>query len=122
MKNKKVWYSQIFKLFFWLALCLVAVLSMLAVPGQQIFQGQDKRSHLLVYMILFALLLLAYGKRWSLISLGILLACFSGLIEVAQSFTGSRQAEWLDLLANILGILVAALFYKALQSYKNTST
>jgi VanZ family protein len=41
---------------------------------------------------------------------------------VAQSFTGSRQAEWLDLLANILGILVAALFYKVLQSYKNTST
>jgi len=122
MKNKKFWYSQIFKLFFWLTLCLVAVLSMLAVPGQQIFQGQDKLSHLLVYMILFALLLLAYGKRWSLISLGILLACFSGLIEVAQSFTGSRQAEWLDLLANILGILVAALFYKALQSYKNTST
>jgi VanZ family protein len=122
MKNKKVWYSQMFKLFFWLTLCLVAVLSMLAVPGQQIFHGQDKLSHLVVYMVLFWLLLLAYGKQWSLISLGILLACFSALIEVAQSFTGYRQAEWLDLLANILGILVAVLFYKALQSCKNTST
>jgi len=118
MKNKKVWYSQIFKLFFWLTLCLVAVLSMLAVPEQQIFHGQDKLNHLLVYMILFGLLLLAYGKQWSLISLGILLACFSALIEVAQSFTGYRQAEWLDLLANILGILVAALFYKGLKFYK----
>ena len=122
MKNKKDWYSQILKLFFWLTLCLVAVVSMLSVPGQQMFQGQDKLSHLLVYMVLFGLLLLAYGKKWRLMSLGILLACFSALIEVAQSFTGYRQAEWLDLLANILGILVAVLFYKALQSCKNTST
>ena len=121
MKNKKAWYSQILKLFFWLTLCLVAVVSMLSVPGQQMFQGQDKLIHLLVYMVLFGLLLLAYGKKWRLMSLGILLACFSALIEVAQSFTGYRQAEWLDLLANILGILVTALFCKALKSYKKTS-
>jgi VanZ family protein len=121
MKNKKVWYSQVLKLFFWLTLCLVAVVSMLSVPGQQMFKGQDKLSHLIVYMVLFWLLLLAYGKKWSLMSLGILLACFSALIEVAQSFTGYRQAEWLDLLANILGILVTALFYKALKSCKKTS-
>jgi len=118
MKNKKASYSQILKLFFWLTLCLVAVVSMLSVPGQQMFQGQDKLIHLLVYMVLFGLLLLAYGKKWRLMSLGILLACFSALIEVAQSFTGYRQAEWLDLLANILGILVAALFYKGLKFYK----
>ena len=121
MKNKKVWYSQVLKLFFWLTLCMVAVVSMLSVPGQQMFQGQDKLSHLIVYMVLFWLLLLAYGKKWSLMSLAILLACFSALIEVAQSFTGYRQAEWLDLLANILGILVTALFYKALKSCKKTS-
>jgi len=119
MNNEKVWHGQLFKLIFWLTLCLVAVLSMLAVPGQQIFQWQDKVSHLLVYMFLFWLLILAYGNQWSLISLGILLALFSGLIEVAQSFTGFRQAEWFDLLANIVGILVAAVFYKAFKSYKN---
>ena len=118
MKNKKAWYSQMFKLFFWLTLCLVAVLSMLAVPGQQIFQWQDKLSHLVVYMVLFWLLIMAYGKLWRLMSLGVLLAFFGGLIEVAQSFTGYRQAEWLDLLANIAGILVAAFFYKALKFYK----
>jgi VanZ family protein len=37
---------------------------------------------------------------------------------VAQSFTGYRQAEWLDLLANIVGILVTAFLYKALNFYK----
>ena len=106
------------KLFFWLTLSLVALISMLAMPSKQIFQWQDKLSHLVVYMVLFWLLLLAYGKQWRLMSLGVLLAFFGGLIEVAQSFTGYRQAEWLDLLANILGILVAALFYKALKFYK----
>jgi VanZ family protein len=109
------------KLFFWLTLSLVALLSLLAIPGKQVFQWQDKLSHLVVYMLLFWLLLLAYGKRWSLISLGILLVFFSGLIEVAQSFTGYRQAEWLDLLANMVGILVAALSYKALKLYKNAN-
>ena len=118
MNNEKVWHGQLFKLIFWLTLCLVAVLSMLAVPGQQIFQWQDKLSHLVVYMVLFWLLIMAYGKLWRLMSLGVLLAFFGGLIEVAQSFTGYRQAEWLDLLANIAGILVAAFFYKALKLYK----
>ena len=121
MKNKKVWCSLMSKLFFWVILSLVAVFSMLAIPGKQIFQWQDKLSHLVVYMLLFWLLLLAYGKQWSLISLGILLVFFSGLVEVAQSFTGYRQAEWLDLLANMVGILVAALSYKALKLYKNAN-
>ena len=122
MSNKKVWCSLVPKLLFWLTLTLVSVSSMLAIPGKQIFQWQDKLSHLVVYMLLFWLLLLAYGKQWSLTSLGILLIFFSGLIEVAQSFTGYRQAEWLDLLANIVGILVAALFYKALKLYKNANS
>jgi VanZ family protein len=110
------------KLFFWLTLSLVALLSLLAIPGNQVFQWQDKLSHLVVYMLLFWLLLLAYGKQWSLISLGILLVFFSGLIEVAQSFTGYRQAEWLDLLANMVGILVAALSYKVLKLSKNPNS
>lgn len=122
MSNEKVWCSLVPKLLFWLTLTLVSVSSMLAIPGKQIFQWQDKLSHLVVYMLLFWLLLLAYGKQWSLTSLGILLIFFSGLIEVAQSFTGYRQAEWLDLLANIVGILVAALFYKALKLYKNANS
>lgn len=118
MNNKKVWFSILSKLFFWLTLSLVALMSMLAIPSKQIFQWQDKLSHLVVYMVLFWLLIMAYGKLWRLMSLGILLAFFGGLIEVAQSFTGYRQAEWLDLLANIAGILVAAFFYKALKFYK----
>ncbi len=121
MNNRKFWFSLMPKLFFWLTLSLVALLSLLAIPGKQVFQWQDKLSHLVVYMLLFWLLLLAYGKQWSLISLGILLVFFSGLIEVAQSFTGYRQAEWLDLLANMVGILVAALSYKALKLYKNAN-
>lgn len=122
MNSEKVWYSLVLKLFFWVILSLVTLFSMLEIPGKQVFQWQDKLSHLVVYMLLFWLLLLAYGKQWSLISLGILLVFFSGLIEVAQSFTGYRQAEWLDLLANMVGILVAALSSKALKLSKNPNS
>jgi VanZ family protein len=118
MTNEKDKWSVVFKLFFWLTLFLVAVVSMLSIPGKQVFQWQDKLSHLVVYMVLFWLLLLAYGKQWGLMSLGIFLAFFSGLIEVAQSFTDYRQAEWFDLLANMLGILVATLSYSAFKFYK----
>jgi VanZ family protein len=121
MNKKSDWFSLLCKLFFWVTLCLVTALSVLAMPGQQIFQWQDKLIHLVGYMLLFWVFLLAYGKQCNLVSLGILLALFGGLIEVAQSFTAYRQAEWLDLLANIVGILVAALLYKLFKFDKNAN-
>lgn len=107
-----------YKLFFWVTLFIVTLLSMLSLPSQQLFQWQDKLSHLLVYMVLFWLLLLAYGKQRNVVTLGILLSLFGGLIELAQSLTGYRQAEWFDLLANVAGILMAAFLYRVFQQAK----
>lgn len=36
----------------------------------------------------------------------------SGAIEWLQSFTSNRSGDWADLMANLLGILLAALFGK----------
>ena len=119
MNKRKPVSIMLFKLFFWLTLFLVALLSMLSVPAQQLFQWQDKLSHLLVYMVLFWLLVLAYGKQWSLLALGGFLTLFGGGIELAQSFKGYRQAEWFDLLANVAGIVLAILCYKAFCLIKN---
>jgi VanZ family protein len=75
----------------------------------KIVDWQDKLHHLLAYAILFWCLLSAYSEQYRLWTLAISLAVFSGLVEVAQSYTGYRQADLMDLLANCMGILLIAL-------------
>ena len=88
------------------------VTSMVSLQSaQQLFDWQDKLHHILAYAVLFWFLLGAYGQQQTIWKLGILLAIFSGLIEIAQSYTGYRQAEFIDLLANITGILLVGLLY-----------
>ena len=88
-----------YRVTFWCLLVTVGIFSVVSLePFHQIFDWQDKLHHLLAYAVLFWLLLGA-------------LAAFSGLIEIAQSYTSYRQADLMDLLANVIGILVAAFLY-----------
>ena len=97
---------------FWCLLTVVTILSMISFESaQRFFDWQDKLPHILAYAVLFRFLLGAYGQQHKIWKLGILLTIFSGLIEVSQSFTGYRQAEFMDLLANIIGILLVGLCY-----------
>ena len=99
----------VYRAIFWLLLLAVAILSLISIDTQQIFVWQDKVHHLVAYAVLFWCLLGAYEKQQNIWFLGGLLTIFSGLIEVAQSYTGHRQAELMDLLANGTGILLVAL-------------
>ena len=99
----------VYKVAFWLLLATVAILSMVSVPAQQLFDWQDKLHHMGAYGVLFLLLIQAYGHRYRIWVLAISLALFGLAVEVAQSFTGYRQAELWDVLANISGILLAGL-------------
>ena len=102
----------VYRVTFWCLLTVVAILSMVSLQSaQQLFDWQDKLHHILAYAVLFWFLLGAYGQQQTIWKLGILLAIFSGLIEIAQSYTGYRQAEFMDLLANITGILSVGLLY-----------
>lgn len=100
---------KVYKAIFWLLLLAVVILSLMSIDTQQIFVWQDKVHHLVAYAVLFWCLLGAYEKQQNIWFLGILLTIFSGLIEIAQSYTGHRQAELMDLLANGTGILLVAL-------------
>lgn len=99
----------VYRAIFWLLLLAVAILSLISVDTQQIFVWQDKVHHLVAYGVLFWCLLGAYEKQQNIWFLGVLLTIFSGLIEVTQSYTGHRQAELMDLIANGTGILSVAL-------------
>lgn len=89
---------------FWACVLSTVFLSLVPVERlPQAFHWWDKAQHALGFAVLTALGLLAYpqvGWRllWGLLLLG---AC----IELAQAASGWRRGDWLDLLADAVGIL-----------------
>lgn len=83
---------------------MVLALSLLPLGPDAPTTGWDKTNHLLAFATLAVLGCLAYPERIP-ITLLVLLA-YGALIEVLQSFTDYRSAEWADLLADALGLVV----------------
>ncbi|HSW27104.1 MAG TPA: VanZ family protein [Burkholderiaceae bacterium] len=92
---------------FWLA--VLAGITASLWPGPQLpdpwFRGADKLQHALAYAMLFLLGRQAgYRSNWGL---PLALLALGGAIELAQgTFTVTRSAEWLDGLADAVGIAV----------------
>jgi VanZ family protein len=87
----------------------ITVLSLmpLSLPKLSIFSWQDKVHHFVVYAGLCFLAIKAYGNSQPLWKIGMVLTMFGLAIEIAQSLTSYRLGEFMDLGANILGILAA---------------
>jgi hypothetical protein len=76
-----------------------------AVFLPQAFNWWDKAQHALGFAVLTGLGLVAYPRaRWR-IPCGLLV--LGAFIEIAQAASGWRQGDWLDLLADSVGILAA---------------
>lgn len=84
--------------------CLVAVLvlALLPAPPPMLSTGWDKSNHLLAFGTLTWLALRAFPQHLKSVLLGLL--AYGALIEILQSFTPTRSAEWLDLCADAVGI------------------
>lgn len=95
------------QLAFWGALAVVVVMSLL--PGAllpNVFSFWDKAQHALGFFGLTLLALWAYPKM-PLLQIGLGLLVAGGGIELAQSATGWRYGDWLDWLADAVGIAAA---------------
>ncbi|MHB1121361.1 MAG: VanZ family protein [Ramlibacter sp.] len=88
---------------FWL--CMTAVLGLCLMPPAQHLPstGWDKANHALAFAVLAVLGLATDPARAARVLLGLL--AFGAAIEVLQSLTGYRTAEWLDLVADGAGLL-----------------
>lgn len=89
---------------FWIAAAAALVLSLAPTSPELPSTGWDKSNHLFGFLTLAVLGLLAYPSRRRRVLIGLLL--FGGLIELLQSLTPYRFAEWADWLADALGIVV----------------
>ncbi|MFT3821899.1 MAG: VanZ family protein [Rubrivivax sp.] len=98
-----------------LLMAVVCALAFAPHPPPALDTGWDKRNHLLAFASLALVAELAFwpaARRRAKVLLGLL--AFGGFIELVQSQIPERSAEWVDLLADGLGIalglaLVAAL-------------
>ena len=82
----------------------VLVLALMPVPPPIPSTGWDKLNHLLAFAVMTWLGCKAFPQRLVITLLSLL--AYGALIEILQSFTPIRSAEWFDLLADGLGILV----------------
>lgn len=90
------------------------------LPSTELFVGFDKVVHALFYFGFTFLLSLGFVEYRGLklgvkqLFLAVLIAASYGLLieYLQQEFTTSRQAEFLDILANLSGTLIAVLFLK----------
>ncbi len=82
----------------------ILVLALMPAPPAMVTTGWDKSNHLLAFGTLTWLALRAFPQRLKSALLGLL--AYGALLEILQSFTDTRSAEWLDLLADSAGILL----------------
>lgn len=91
---------------FWLALTAITLLALSPRPPAVADLGWDKLNHLAAFALLGLLARLAWPTQ-SLARWLFSLLVYGGLLEIAQGLTANRQAEWADLLADALGLLLA---------------
>ncbi len=95
----------------------VLVLALLPSPPPMITTGWDKSNHLLAFAVMAGLGCKAFPQRVVSTLLGLL--AYGALIEILQSITPTRSAQWLDLFADILGIFLGLMMIRFLAAIKH---
>ena len=116
MMNNSSWLLWLAKFIFWLVMLVMTVLFL--VPQQfvssGIFDWWDKAQHAVAFGTLMLLGFIAYPKCFSWMVMGLIL--YGAAIEIIQSWTGWRQGDVLDVVADAVGVLLMGLLIKDYQS------
>lgn len=83
------------------------------------FPNIDKIVHMAFHFVIAMWFLWAREKNITVILLS---GGYGLLIEILQSFTRYRSFEWMDVAANLLGLVVALILYKLIFPQKTCKT
>ena len=97
--------KTVFRFIYFLYILTVFILSILPLGSLASLNEHDKINHAIAFFILTGLGFLAYKFRY--IYLFFIGLFFGVIIELFQSFTKYRSAEFLDLVADLSGIILA---------------
>lgn len=110
------WRCFVPSLFVWAGITWLSLIKAVPVPLMENIPLADKWGHMVAYMV-FALCLAGDGYRAQMpvsricLLAALLPAAYGGLIELVQPYFPPRQGEWLDWLADCIGVVAGmALF------------
>lgn len=106
-------YQKQCRFLFVAAAVAIYILALLPQAQAPQLHWSDKVSHLLAFMVLALLLRKGFGISY--LKSVLLLIFYGGLIEVSQYFTPDRSAEWADIGADTVGILIGLTLYRYLR-------
>lgn len=116
--NNSSRYPLLARYIFWLVMLVVTALFL--VPQEfvssAIFDWWDKVQHALAFGVLMLLGFIAYSKYFWRVVIGLIL--YGAVIEITQSWTGWRQGDVMDALADMVGVLVIGLLIRGYQIYR----
>lgn len=116
MMNSSSRYPRLAQFTFWLVMMVMTILFL--VPQEfvssGIFDWWDKAQHATAFGTLMLLGYFTYSKYFWRLVIG--LTVYGVMIELIQSWTGWRQGDVLDTLADAVGVLLMGLLIKAYQS------
>lgn len=118
MINNFSGFSSLTRFIFWLGMLVMTTL--LLVPQEfvssVIFDWWDKAQHTLAFGVLMLLGFIAYLKYFGRVVIGLIL--YGAVIEIIQSWTGWRQGDVMDALADMVGVLVIGLLIRGYQIHR----
>lgn len=105
---------------FWTTVAVVVVLSLLPTQHlpEAVFDIWDKAQHAFGFAVLTFLGFWAYPRRVRRVLVGMLL--LGALIELAQDATGWRHGDWMDLLADAVGVAVGTMLWLSARRFSKT--
>ena len=95
--SKYIWPISI------MVLALISVASLIPLPNLPEIPGNDKTHHIVSYGVVALPISIIRPRFWLVFLLFVII--WSGAIELIQPFV-NRYAEWLDLLANLAGVMI----------------
>ena len=103
-------YSHTMRILFWIALISSYILAIMPQEMAPSFQSlSDKSLHFIAFAVLALLLNLSYRISWWRSVFYLLF--YAAFIEFSQTFTPNRCAEWLDIAADAIGIVLGLVLY-----------
>jgi len=103
-------YSHKMRILFWIALISSYILAIMPQDMAPSFQSlSDKSLNFIAFSVLTLLLNLSYRMPWWKTVVSLLF--YAIFIEFSQIFTPNRCAEWLDIVADAIGIVLGLVLY-----------
>jgi VanZ family protein len=103
---------------FWACTGIVLLLALMPTVPNMPTLGWDKLNHVFAFAFLFVLGRQAYPEQKRAVFFGLFF--YGGLIEALQSFTPTRSADLIDLIADGLGLILGWGLNRVFRQFKPT--